>query len=107
MSKKYPIEIPIDKIKDFCKKWKVKEFALFGSIIRDDFDQEQSDVDVLITFLPEQVLGWDIVDMKEELEIIFKRKVDMVDKEAIEKSRNPYRKKVILENYEVVYEQAA
>jgi predicted nucleotidyltransferase len=64
-------------------------------------------VDVLITFLPEQVLGWDIVDMKEELEIIFKRKVDMVDKEAIEKSRNPYRKKVILENYEVVYEQAA
>ncbi|MDD4975687.1 MAG: nucleotidyltransferase domain-containing protein [Bacteriovorax sp.] len=107
MKHKYPIEIPIDKIKDFCQKWKVKEFSLFGSVIRDDFSPEKSDVDVLITFFPEQVLGWDIVDMKEELETIFNRKVDMVNKEVIEKSHNPYRKKSILEHYEVIYEQAA
>jgi len=107
MLKKYPIEIPLGKIKNFCTKWKVKEFALFGSVIRDDFSHEKSDVDVLITFFPNQILGWDIVDMKEELEAIFNRKVDMVNKEVIEKSTNPYRKKSILDHYEVVYEQAA
>lgn len=107
MNQKYPIEIPIEKIKTFCQKWKVKEFALFGSVIRNDFNQEKSDVDVLVTFFPNQVLGWDIVDMKEELEAVFNRKVDIVNKEVIEKSTNPYRKKSILEHYEVVYEQAA
>lgn len=50
MTHKYLIEIPIDKIKDFCQKWKVKEFALFGSVIRNDFNPKMSDADVLISF---------------------------------------------------------
>ena len=107
MNKKYPIEIPIDKIKDFCKKWKVKEFALFGSVIRDDFDSSKSDIDVLITFFPGQNWAWEIVTIKEELEDIFNRPVDLITKKAIENSKNPYRKKEILESYEVIYEQAA
>lgn len=108
MYKKYPIEIQIDKIESFCQKWKVKEFALFGSILRVDFNPSKSDVDVLLTFLHSQDLSlFDIVDMKEELELIFKRKVDLVNKESIEKSKNPYKKKEILENYEVIYDQAA
>lgn len=108
MYKKYPIEIQIDKIESFCQKWKVKEFALFGSILRVDFNPSKSDVDVLLTFLHSQNLSlFDIIDMKEELELIFKRKVDLVNKESIEKSKNPYKKKEILENYEVIYEQAA
>jgi predicted nucleotidyltransferase len=107
MNKKYPIEIPFDKLKNFCEKWKVKEFALFGSVIRDDFNLSTSDIDVLVTFYPDQNLGWDIIDMKEELEAIFNRKVDMLNKETILKSRNPYLKKEILDHYEVVYEQTA
>ncbi|MGZ3790043.1 MAG: nucleotidyltransferase family protein [Bacteriovorax sp.] len=108
MNKKYPIEIQIDKIESFCQKWKVKEFALFGSILRDDFNLSKSDVDVLITFIHSQDLSlFDIVEMKEELEIIFKRKVDLVNRESIEKSKNPYRKKEILENCEVIYDKAA
>lgn len=106
--KKYPIEIRIDKIKDFCLKWKVKEFALFGSIIRPDFNPLKSDVDVLLTFFNGQDLSlFDFIEMKDELELIFQRKVDLISKETIEKSKNPFRKKEILENYEVIYDQAA
>ena len=107
MNNKYPIEIQIDKIAQFCIKWRIKEFALFGSILRSDFDKNKSDIDVLITFLPGQNWAWEIVTMKEELEIIFNRPVDLLTKKAIENSKNPYRKKEILESYEVIYEQAA
>ncbi len=107
MNKKYPIEIQIEKIKEFCQKWKVQELALFGSVTRNDFDKNKSDVDVLITFLPGQNWAWEIVTMKEELELIFNRPVDLLTKKAVESSKNPYRKKEILESYEVIYEQAA
>ena len=105
--KKIRINFQINQIKDFCQKWKIREFALFGSVLTDDFDPKRSDVDVLVTFFPDTSWGWDIVDMKEELEKIFKRRVDVIEKEAIEKSKNPYRKKEILSSYEVIYEQAA
>ena len=46
----YPqIEVPMDKIKDFCRKWKIKEFPLFGSVLREDF-RPDSDIDVLVSF---------------------------------------------------------
>ncbi|MBI5901953.1 MAG: nucleotidyltransferase domain-containing protein [Deltaproteobacteria bacterium] len=43
------IDIPKEKIAEFCKKWQVREFALFGSVLRDDF-RPDSDIDVLVTF---------------------------------------------------------
>lgn len=43
------IEIPKDKIEDFCQRWKITEFAFFGSVLRDDF-RPDSDVDILVTF---------------------------------------------------------
>jgi predicted nucleotidyltransferase len=103
----FPIKIPKDQIESFCKKWQVRELALFGSILRNDFNLETSDVDVLISFLPSEDWGWELVAMKEELEIIFNRKVDLIEKVAVEKSRNPIRKSEILNSYEVLYEQAA
>jgi hypothetical protein len=103
----FPIKIPLDQIETFCKKWKVKEFALFGSILRSDFNIKTSDIDVLISFLPSEDWGWEIVTMKEELELIFNRKVDLIEKIAVEKSRNSIRKNEILKSYEVLYEQAA
>ncbi|HXH76807.1 MAG TPA: nucleotidyltransferase domain-containing protein [Bacteriovoracaceae bacterium] len=102
-----PIQISMDQVEAFCKKWKVKELALFGSVLRKDFNPLTSDIDVLITFLPDENWGWEIVTMKEELENIFQRKVDLIEKAAIEKSRNPIRKNEILNSYEVLYEQAA
>ena len=107
MNTNYQIEIPLEKITAFCKKWKISELALFGSVLRSDFDQKNSDIDVLITFIPGHSWGWEIVTMKEELEIIFNRPIDLVTKSAIENSKNPYRKKEILESYQVVYDEAA
>jgi NADPH:quinone reductase-like Zn-dependent oxidoreductase/predicted nucleotidyltransferase len=65
-----PARIPIDsqRIAAFCRRWKITEFALFGSVLRDDF-RGDSDVDVLVTF--EEGHGWslfDLVKMTDELE---------------------------------------
>lgn len=105
--RKFAIELPEKEIVDFCLRWKIQEFSVFGSILRKDFDPKNSDIDVLYVFSPGVNWGLDIVTMKEELEEIFGRKVDFVSKKAIEKSRNPYRKKLILDSYEVIYDESA
>jgi len=92
--------IPRTKIADFCRRWKVTEFSLFGSILRDDF-RPDSDVDVLVTFSPEaQISLFDLVQMKLDLEKIFYRPVDVIEKDALE---NPFRKREILRTAKVVY----
>jgi len=94
------IDIPIEKIRDFCQKWLVTEFALFGSVLRDDFRRD-SDVDVLLTFADDAPWSlWDLVDMSDELRGLFGRDVHLVEKRAL---RNPFRKRAILETYEVIY----
>ena len=95
--------MPQQKIENFCRKWKIEELALFGSVLREDFDAEKSDIDVLITFQPDVVWGWDLVEMKDELESIFGRRVDFLEKKIVERSKNYYRKKAILSAYEVIY----
>jgi len=94
------LDINHEKIAAFCRKWKVAEFALFGSVLRDDFGP-RSDVDVLATFEPNS--GWslfDLVDMQDELEAIFGRKVDVVSRGGL---RNPFRRHEILATREIVY----
>ena len=94
------IDIPMESIRAFCAKWKVVEFSLFGSVLRDDF-RPDSDIDVLLSF--EEYSAWslyDLVDMKDELKAIFGRDVDLVEKEAI---RNPYRRHSLLAEHEVLY----
>jgi predicted nucleotidyltransferase len=93
-------EIPYDKIRDFCRRWRIKEFAIFGSSLRNDFRPE-SDVDVLVTFQDEAPWGlFEFVEMIEELRLIFGRDVDLIEKEAL---RNPFRRREILSHCQVVY----
>lgn len=100
---KIKVIIPKEKIFDFCQRWKIAEFSLFGSVLREDFHPD-SDVDVLISFAPETRYGlFDLVDMEDELKRLFGRDVDMVEKEAIIQSENYIRRKNILENTEVIY----
>ena len=54
------IQVPMDKIEAFCRKWKVQRMWLFGSALRDDFGPE-SDVDVLVEFAPEA--RWSLLDL--------------------------------------------
>jgi len=97
------IEIPQAAVEAFCRRWKIVEFALFGSVLRDDFGPD-SDVDVLVKFDPEAHHGlFDLVRMQDELAKMLGRPVDLVTRNAIEKSHNPLRRKLILEAAEVVY----
>jgi uncharacterized protein len=97
---KSKIQIPLDKVEGFCRKWKIKEFALFGSVLRPDF-RPDSDPDVLVSFAPGGGITFDNrVEMQDELAGIFGRQVDLVEKEAI---RNPFRRHHILTSKEVVY----
>jgi len=94
--------IPFDpkKIAAFCKRWKISEFSFFGSVLREDF-RPDSDVDVLVSFVPNAGWSlWDLITMQEELEAMFNRKVDLLEKEAI---RNPYRRHSILTGREILY----
>ena len=94
------ITLPQKKIGDFCLKWKISEMALFGSVLSDEFHPD-SDVDVLVSFTDDD--GWglfDFVDMIDELQAIFGRKVDLVEKDSL---RNPFRRQAILAGNEVIY----
>ncbi|MHC4510611.1 MAG: nucleotidyltransferase family protein [Planctomycetota bacterium] len=94
------IDISEDKLGELCRKWKVTELSLFGSILRDDFGPN-SDIDVLVVFQLDAPWSlWDLMEMKEQFEALFDRPVDLVEKEAL---RNPWRKRQILSTYEVVY----
>src|SRR3989339_2156578 len=94
------INIPKAKIEDLCRRWKIKEFALFGSVLREDF-RPDSDIDVLVSFAPDGGITFDNrVEMLDELAEIFGREVDLVAKDAI---RNPFRRHDILTTREVVY----
>jgi predicted nucleotidyltransferase len=97
------MDIPRDRIADFCRRWKVKELAFFGSVLRDDF-RPDSDVDILVTFAPDaQWSLFDHVDMETELAQILARPVDLVSRRGIERSRNPRRRRAILESARVVH----
>jgi predicted nucleotidyltransferase len=99
----FAIEFDRDAVEEFCRKWRIKEFALFGSILTDEF-RSDSDVDVLITFEdPKRDLGpwgsfWET--MREELEAVFGRRVDLVEKKLV---RNPFRRHHILTTRRVIY----
>jgi uncharacterized protein len=97
---KISTRIPRKKISEFCKRWNVAEFSLFGSILREDFNAD-SDVDVLVTFSPNaQVSLFDIVIMQKELQALFARDVDLVEKASL---NNPYRRQEILQTAKRVY----
>jgi len=71
------IEIPEDRIADFCRRNQIRKLALFGSILTDEFGP-QSDVDVLVEFEPDQSLGlFGFVGLQDELTDMLGRPVDL------------------------------
>ncbi|HYK03405.1 MAG TPA: nucleotidyltransferase family protein [Thermoanaerobaculia bacterium] len=91
------IEIDKDKLRDFCRRWKITEFALFGSALRPDEFRPDSDVDVLVSFAPDAEWSlFDHVHMQDELREIFARDVDLLTRRSVERSLNPYRQRAIL-----------
>jgi uncharacterized protein len=73
------IPIPHEEIAAFCRKWGIKRLSFFGSIVRDDFDPERSDVDVLVELRPDtKAHGLAFFGAEIELSEIFGRKVDLL-----------------------------
>jgi hypothetical protein len=97
------IQLPREKIGEFCRKWKIAEFSLFGSVLREDF-RPDSDVDVLVSFLPSaQWSLLDLVEMERELGGMLERPVELVERSAVERSENYIRRRHILASVEPVY----
>lgn len=94
------VQVPAEKIEAFCRKWRIVEMALFGSVVRDDF-RPDSDVDVLVTFEPQTPWDlWDLIDMRAELREVFGREIDLVEERSL---RNPFRRRSILRSKRVIY----
>jgi uncharacterized protein len=96
------LTVSLETISSFCQGWKIIEFGLFGSILRDDFRAE-SDVDVLVTFKPDD--GWslfDLMNLQRELAAMVGRSVDLLEKRDL---KNPFRRAEILNTYRVLYSE--
>jgi predicted nucleotidyltransferase len=94
------IELPADKIGDLCQRYLVREMALFGSVLRDDFNPDKSDIDVLVEFEPEAKI--DLVDLsglRLRLIALFGQEVDLVSK----KNLKPFLKDEVLANMVVIF----
>lgn len=92
-----------DDIVAFCERWGVAAFALFGSVLRPDF-RDDGDIDVLLTFRDGvRYTLFDLVRMSDELETVFGRTVDVLDRKAVEQSPNYLRRDTILNAAQVIY----
>lgn len=94
------INVPMEEIEAFCRKWRITEFSLFGSVLREDF-RPDSDVDVLVVF--DEVADWTLFDTlhaEEELSRLLGRQADLVEKRAV---RNPFRRHHIPNHREIIY----
>jgi predicted nucleotidyltransferase len=93
------IDIPRTGIENYCRKWKITESALFGSVLREDFGPD-SDVDVLVILAqdaPWSLCEW--VDMIEEPKAIFEHEVELVEQSGL---RNLFRCHAILRTREII-----
>lgn len=98
------VELPITEIRELCRRHGVQELAVFGSVLRDDF-QAGSDVDFLVRFKPGAERPWmgHFQALEVELSTLLGHDVDLVDLNAIERSRNWIRRESILGSARVVY----
>ncbi len=96
------VKVPIDHvaITDLCRRWRVTELSLFGSVLRDDC-RPDSDLDVLVTFAADAPWSLlDLVTMRERLRQIFGREVHLVEQAGL---RNPFRRQAFLSHREVIF----
>ena len=94
------VDIPGDVLAEFCRRWKITEFSLFGSAARGEATSS-SDVDVLVQFAAEAPWStFHLVHMQDELRRLIGRDVDLVEESAI---RNPFRRRSILRDKRVLY----
>jgi hypothetical protein len=90
-----------DEINSLCQSHKVKQLYAFGSVLTDKFNTN-SDIDLIVDFLQLDLLEYadNYFDLKFALEMVFKRKIDLLEEKAI---RNPFFKQAIKEQRQLLY----
>ena len=97
------IHVPGNRLTEYCRANGIKRLDVFGSALRADFGPE-SDIDLLVEFEPDRKLGLlEFVRIEQEFADLFGRKVDLVERLAVERSRNYIRRAAILESAETIY----
>jgi predicted nucleotidyltransferase len=100
----FAIEVNRDAIEAFCRKWGIRQFSLFGSVLNAGEFRADSDVDVLVVFEEGErdwgpwLSRWD--EMVSELGTILGRKADIVEKKVVV---NPFIRHSILTTHRLVY----
>jgi predicted nucleotidyltransferase len=102
MNGRHEIESRREAIAAICRDHGVARLLVFGSVLRDDFDHDRSDIDFLVDFLPGAHKPWlgEYTDLKEAMETLFGRKVDVL---PLEIKRNPYLKAAVDREKELLY----
>lgn len=102
MNGRHEIESRREQIAAICREHGVARLLVFGSVLRDDFNPETSDIDFLVQFLPEINKGWmsEYTDLKIALEELFRRKVDVIPNKRF---RNPYFRAAVEADQELLY----
>lgn len=98
-----PFTIDSQAIAQFAQRWNVHELALFGSALRADF-RPTSDIDVLVSFVDGST--WGVVaraQMRDELQALFGRPIDLVSRRGVERSCNWIRRAAILDSAQTIY----
>lgn len=99
MSNTLPIDIPCQQITEFCRRNHISKLSLFGSVLRSDFGPD-SDVDMLVEFMPEQCPGFfGLAGMEIELTELLGRKVGLQTPEELSR----YFRQNVLDSAQVLY----
>ncbi|RMH26438.1 MAG: DNA polymerase subunit beta [Planctomycetota bacterium] len=109
MKEEWPARLsPVGRreLAQFCRRWRVVELAVFGSVLREDFGRD-SDIDLLVTFEPGACWSlMDIARMTREGAGLFGRPVDVVERQGVESHHNPWRRSFILRHHQTIYTAA-
>ena len=98
-----PIRIDRDKIAEFCRARGIRKLSLYGSVLRDDFDRDRSDVDMLVEFEPDRRISlFDFVGYQLELTDLLGREVQLAEPYCLSR----YYRDEVLREAKPIYERA-
>jgi predicted nucleotidyltransferase len=95
----HPLTFDREAVADICRRWGIRELAIFGSALRSDFGP-QSDIDLLVELEPDVVLGFRIFELEQELSGVFGgRRIDLVPRKYL----HPLLRERVLSEAQVAY----
>ena len=99
-----PLPISDEALAAFCRKWKIRELWVFGSALRPEDFNDESDFDLIADFEPDAPWGlFDLMHLEWELTDILGRRAEVIERRAIEEDPNYIRREHILGQARLLY----